>query len=106
MLIPFTARMSLSEHVLRDRQDDKHTLLTLMDLSVTVNTIEHGNLLDHPLGLGLGSILPWFQPCLKGRFSECSAWGTNCLASGVLQGSTLSPMFFSIYIKKTSGDLG
>ena len=108
----YKAGHSVETAVLRVHNDilqaiDRHEiapLLALLDPSAAFDTFSNEQLLrrmSHCLGI-TGEVFKWFQSyltqrsqrvCINGVKSKCSA-----LKCGVLQGSVLGPMLFSVYI--------
>lgn len=88
-----------------------YSILVLLDLSAAFDTIHHDILpsrLKVSAGIS-GSALDWFSSYLSGRtfsfkVSKVSS-NTAYLTCGVLQGSTLGPLFFSFYILPLAGNI-
>ena len=83
--------------------DDKLSVLVLLDLSAAFDTIDHGILLhrlQHVFGIQ-GTVLSWIRSYLTKRFQIVSTQGTHCdqieLCCGVPQGSVLGPIPFILY---------
>uniref|UniRef100_A0A9J7Z3G9 Reverse transcriptase domain-containing protein n=1 Tax=Cyprinus carpio carpio TaxID=630221 RepID=A0A9J7Z3G9_CYPCA len=82
----------------------KKIILILPDLSAAFDMVDHEiliNWLEHWVGLK-GNVLKWFKSNLIDRFFSVSFRGCNSkrfhLPWGVLQGSILAPILFSIYM--------
>ena len=99
-----TALVALYDDLSQERDRGSVTLLIPLDLSVAFNTIDLGVFLDRRVELGIGGIpLQWFRSFLADRVQRV-VLGDSCtapwqLCHGVPQGSILSPMLFSIYMK-------
>ena len=78
------------------------TLLVLLDLSAAFDTVDHNVLLSRlhsKFGLS-GMALEWFSSYLSGRSQRVMVQGNLNLDFGVLQGSCLGPLLFTIYASK------
>ena len=78
-------------------------VLTLLDLSMAFDTVDHATLLQRlkvSYGLG-GSVLRWFSSYLDGRtqYVRCgtSRSGSSVIGCGVPQGCVLGPILFLLY---------
>jgi hypothetical protein len=84
------------------------SILTLLDLSAAIDTIDHSILLSRLNTLyGIsGSALDWFASYLFGRTQTVLVDGQTSqpasLSFGVPQGSVLGPIMFILYIKPVS----
>ncbi len=79
------------------KADSKSSVLILLDLSATFDTVNHQIILSTITG----SALHWFESYLTGRSFRVS-WGGEVskehqLVTGVPQGSVLGPLLFTIY---------
>ena len=79
------------------------TLLALLDLSAAFDTVDHHILLQrlyYTYGIG-GTVPEWLHSFLTGRTQVVNFAGehssTSTLTCGVPQGSTVSPLLFSLY---------
>ena len=83
--------------------DGKLSVLVLLDLSATFDTIDHDILLhrlQYVFGIQ-GTVLSWFRSYLSKRFQIVSTQSTHSdqieLCCGVPQGSVLRPILFILY---------
>ena len=98
-----TALLSIKNEVHLSFSRGEPTALVLQDLSGTFDTIDHSTLLSclHILfGVG-GSVLKWFTSYLTDHYQSIKIGSTLSdvckLLFGVLQGSVLGPLLFSLY---------
>ncbi len=97
-----TALLSVTEALRIAKADSKSSVLILLDLSATFDTVNHQILLSTLSSLDITGIpLRWFESYLIGR-SFRVAWGgevskAHKLVTGVPQGSVLGPLLFSTY---------
>ncbi len=97
-----TALLSVTEALRIAKADSKSSVLILLDLSATFDTVNHQILLSTLSSLDITGIpLRWFESYLTGR-SFRVAWGgevskAHKLVTGVPQGSVLGPLLFSTY---------
>ena len=101
-----TALLKVKIDILLNMNRQHVTLLVLLDLSATFDTIDHGILLER-LGHAFGvqdMALSWFTSYLTGRTQQVSIDGTLSTKfnseCGVPQGSCLRPLLFIIYAGK------
>ena len=101
-----TALIKVKNELLMAMDKGQVTLLVLLDLTSAFDTVEHEILLDRlrsTVGLR-GKVLSWFESYFDGRSQKVSINGTLSkpfdLMCGVLQGSCLGPLFFTIYVSK------
>ena len=98
-----SALLKVKNDILLNIDAQKVTLLVLLDLSAAFDTVRHDILLDR-LRSRLGVTekgLNWFTSTLSHR-AQCVAFNgelsdTFPLAQGVLQGSCLGPLIFTVY---------
>ena len=86
--------------------DQRVTLVLLLDLSAAFDTADHDTLL-HRLWFTLdvnGKVLSWFSSYLSGRSQQIAINDTLSaeleLHCGVPQGSCLGPLLFTLYSSK------
>ncbi len=89
-----TALLSVTVALQIAKADSKWSVLILLDLSVTFDTVNHQILLSTVIG----SALHWFESYLSGRSFRVSRGGEkHQLVTGVLQESVVGPLLFTIY---------
>ncbi len=97
-----SALLSVTEALQIAKADSKSSVLILLDLYATFDTVNHQILLSTLSSLDITGIpLHWFESYLTGR-SFRVAWGgevfrAHQLVTGVPQGSVLGPVLFSMY---------
>ncbi len=100
-----TAQLSVTEILRIAKSDSKSSVLILLDLSATFDTVNHQILLTTLSSLGIiGIPLRWFESYLNGMSFKVT-WGgeestEHQLVTGVSQGDVLRPLLLFTY--KTS----
>ncbi len=96
------ALLSVTEALWIAKADSKSSIIILLDLSTSLDIVNHQILLSTLSSLGITGIqLRWFESYLTGRSFKV-AWGgeesrAHQLVTGVPQGSILGPLLFSSY---------
>ena len=101
-----TALLKVANDILLSMNDQRVTLLLLLDLSAAFDTVDHHTLL-HRLRFTFGvngKVLSWFSSYLSGRSQQIAINDTLSaefeLHCGVPQGSCLGPLLFTLYSSK------
>ena len=101
-----TALLKVTNDILLNMNDQRVTLLLLLDLSAAFDTVDHDTLL-HRLQFIFGVTgkgLSWFSSYLSGRSLQIAINDTLSaefeLHCGVHQGSRLGPLLFTLYSSK------
>ena len=99
-----TALMKVQSDILMNMDNQRVTLLVMLDLSAAFDTIDHGILLETlkaRVGIA-GTALKWFESYLANRTQQVKIHGVSSekvrLETGVPQGSCLGPVLFIIYV--------
>ena len=97
-----TALLKVKNGILMNMENQQVTLLVLLDLSAAFDTVDHGILFDRlqsDFGIS-GSALKWIESYLSNRTQRIYIDGVLSsnfnLKFGVLQGSCLGPLLFSL----------
>ncbi len=99
-----TALLKILNNIRWNLDNKKHTVLVLLDLSATFDTVDHHILLNrlrHLVGFS-GTVFNWFSSyltnwCFYVSMDACSS-GTHEIRCGVPQGSILGPILFNLYM--------
>ena len=101
-----TALLKVVNDMLLNMDEQRVTLLLLLDLSAAFDTVDHGTLLrrlKNSFGIQ-GKVLSWFQSYLSGRSQVISVHSALSrrfnLDCGVPQGSCLGPLLFTLYTSR------
>ena len=103
---PETALLKIQNDILAAIDNQRVTLLVLLDLSAAFNTIDHQVLLNRLyVTYGItGTALKWFHSYLSDRKKRILINGSYSsdfdLLQGVPQGSCLGPLLFMLYASK------
>ncbi|KAK3543039.1 hypothetical protein QTP70_008749 [Hemibagrus guttatus] len=97
-----TALLAVTEKLHTARSAKLSSVLILLDLSAAFDTVNHKTLLSTLRSLGIcGTAWEWFASYLDGRSYQVTWKGLTSaprrLSTGVLQGSVLGPLLFSLY---------
>ena len=101
-----TALLKVKNDILMNMENQKVTLLVLLDLSAAFDTVDHRILLDRlQFDFGIsGSALNWIESYLSNRTQRIYIDGVLSsnfnLKFGVPQDSCLGPLLFSLYASK------
>ena len=104
--IVYPALLKFKNDFLMSMENQKVTLLVLLDLSAAFDTVVHRILLDRlQFDFGIsGSALNWIESYLSNRTQRIYIDGVMSsnfnLKFGVPQGSCLGPLLFSLYASK------
>ena len=97
------ALLKVTNDILLNMNDQRVTLLLLLDLSAAFDTVDHDTLLHRlqfTFGIN-GKVLSWFSSYLSGRSQQIAINETLPaefeLQCGNLQGSCLGPFLFTLY---------
>ncbi len=105
-----TALIKIIHYICFNYDSGKISVLVLLDLSAAFDTVDHNILLerlDNSVGLS-GMALKWFRSYLEGRGyyvskgEHKSKW--TSMTCGVIQGSILAPLLFSLYMLPKSNN--
>ena len=97
-----TALLRVVNDLLQDSDRGCVSILSLLDLSAAFDTIDHNILITRlrsTFGCS-GTVLDWFISCLSCRTQSVFVgheWTPTVLKCGVLQGSVLGPLLFTLY---------
>lgn len=99
-----TALIKVLNDLLVNADNDRTSVLLLLDLSAAFDTLDHCILLyrlEHFIGVP-GNVLSWRRSYLSGRSQTISFNNdlseTCAVLNGDLQGSLLGPLLFSLYL--------
>ena len=98
-----TTLVALLDDLIREADRGKMSLLVLLDISATFDTVDHGIILGRLSELWIGGLaLAWLRSFLEGHPQRVqlgenvsALWSLSC---GVPQG-LISPMLFNIYMR-------